>query len=314
MNELRLRRPIRDTNIKFRDYSITSNDLANRRRLRLLLMLLLASGIEAYLPLSLLVLRRLHKLKYAPQITRIHSYDCNVTIDDFGCAGHYKATFGFKREDLHRLLGLLEIPPRIWLSNGSVFTNEAVLLFALYRYKSADDILKFISRFGRDPTQLTRVFQWFNTFMLERWGHKLKNNLEYWKRFLPSFAEAIRKKVVQKSNNMLHYEEGQFSVLAFTDDNVNHISRPGAGPKFEGTRDERNIQRAFYNGWKKHHGIKWQSIELPNGMSMDLFGPMSFRRHDLDLVIGNTSNFDVHVLLDLAFSRRFDLINLVRGA
>ena len=49
-------------------------------------------------------------------------------------------------------------------------------------------------------------------------------------------------------------------------------------------------------------------------MSMDLFGPMSFRRHDLDLVIGNTINFDVHVLLDLAFSRRFDLINLVRGA
>lgn len=59
-----------------------------------------------------------------------------------------------------------------------------------------------------------------------------------------------------------------------------------AGPKFQGTRDDRNIQRAFYNVWKKHHGIKWQSIELPNGMSGDLFGPMSFRRHDLDLVIG----------------------------
>ena len=154
--------------LKFRDHALDSNDLANRRKLRLFLMILINSGsVKAYIPLALLVCRRLHKLKYASLPDRIHHHDCNVTIDEFGCAGYYRSTFGFKREDLHRLVANLQIPARVCLSNGSVFTNEAVLLFALYRYKSADDILKFIHKFGRDPTQLTRVFQWFNTFILD---------------------------------------------------------------------------------------------------------------------------------------------------
>ena len=130
------------------------------------------------------------------------------------CYGHYMSLFGFDREDLHKLIRLLHIPHR----NGSVFTGEAVLLFSCYRYTSADSILNFFYRFGRDPTQLTRAFQWFNTFM---------------------------------------------------------------------RRSEKDEQRGYYNGWKKHVGIKYQSIELPCGLSMDLYGPLSFRRHDVDLVTGS---------------------------
>jgi hypothetical protein len=129
------------------------------------------------LELSVLLLATLHKLEYASLPDRIHTYDCNVTIDEFGCVGYYRSTFGFLRKDLHRLKASLLIPERIQLNNGSVFTGEAVLLFSLYRYKSCDDILRMISKFGRDPTQLTRCFQWFNTYMLNRWGYKLKNNL-----------------------------------------------------------------------------------------------------------------------------------------
>lgn len=51
---------------------------------------------------------------------------------------------------------------------------------------------------------------------------------------------------------------------------------PGGGPRADGTRNDNHIQMAFYNGWKKHHGIKFQSVELPNDLCMDLYGPMSF--------------------------------------
>jgi hypothetical protein len=44
------------------------------------------------------------------------------------------------------------------------------------------------------------------------------------------------------------------------------------------------VQQAFYNGWKKFHGTKNQLLELPNGMCADFFGPLSFRRSDLDAV------------------------------
>jgi hypothetical protein len=38
---------------------------------------------------------------------------------------------------------------------------------------------------------------------------------------------------------------------------------------------------AFYNGWKKHHGLKYQSIDLPNGMNFHIYGPASLRYNDL---------------------------------
>ena len=44
------------------------------------------------------------------------------------------------------------------------------------------------------------------------------------------------------------------------------------------------IQRAFYGGFKKHHGVKYQSLEAPNGMCIHMFGPMSERHNDLEMV------------------------------
>jgi hypothetical protein len=35
-----------------------------------------------------------------------------------------------------------------------------------------------------------------------------------------------------------------------------------------------------YNGHKRFHGLKFQSIVLPNGLIFNLFGPISGRRHD----------------------------------
>jgi hypothetical protein len=41
------------------------------------------------------------------------------------------------------------------------------------------------------------------------------------------------------------------------------------------------MQRAFYSGWKRLHGLKHQSVVLPNGMTGDLWGPCSVRHNDL---------------------------------
>ena len=35
---------------------------------------------------------------------------------------------------------------------------------------------------------------------------------------------------------------------------------------------------------KKHHGYKYQSVEPPNGMCIDMFGPKSFRQSDIRLL------------------------------
>lgn len=283
----RIRRlPAYFMNAKFRDHALSTNDSFNKKLIKSyisMLILLDNDDDDEADELLLLLLRKYRDLTWA-RVPRTIINRKHVTIDTFPCPGHYRATFGFLRRDLHKLKRYLQLPQEIILENNSVFSDEEMLLYCLYRYKSCDDQLKHVSVFGRDPSQLSRAFQWFNTFIINTWGQKLDNNLHYWKPFLPNFADAIRKKVMSLSDNTLHYERDEFTVFAFIDDNVNHTSRPGAGPDYHGDRDEDDIQRAFYNGWKKFHGIKWQSIELPNGMCMDLFGPVSFRRHDLELV------------------------------
>ena len=54
--------------------------------------------------------------------------------------------------------------------------------------------------------------------------------------------------------------DGGFAMCTFIDNTMNATCRPGGGP--DGRNAPRNdplIQRAWYNGWKKLHGLKWQT-------------------------------------------------------
>ena len=65
---------------------------------------------------------------------------------------------------------------------------------------------------------------------------------------------------------------------------MNATCGPGGGPAGDGRNDPRNdplIQRAGHNGWKKLHGLKWQTVDFPNGMNGRVYGPISLRCNDL---------------------------------
>ena len=74
---------------------------------------------------------------------------------------------------------------------------------------------------------------------------------------LESFAEAIHLKGAALRN-----------CWGFIDGTVRPISRPG------------RHQRVVYNGHKKVHSLKFQSIVAPNGLIANLFGPVEGKRHD----------------------------------
>ena len=59
---------------------------------------------------------------------------------------------------------------------------------------------------------------------------------------------------------------------------IDNTMKPGGGPAGDGRNAPRNdphIQRAWYNGWKKLHGLKWQTVDTPNGMNGHVYCPMS---------------------------------------
>jgi len=62
------------------------------------------------------------------------------------------------------------------------------------------------------------------------------------------------------------------------------FSRPG-GNKDGGSAAPRvplEVQQAWWTGWKKLHGMKWQTVILANGMDFQVYGPLSVRAHDRD--------------------------------
>ena len=70
-------------------------------------------------------------------------------------------------------------------------------------------------------------------------------------------------------NLLLTYSEGIHdkgaaleNCFGFVDGTVRPISKPGVN------------QRAVYNGHKRFHALKFQSLALPNGLIDHLFGPV----------------------------------------
>ena len=121
--------------------------------------------------------------------------------------------------------------------------------------------------------------------MINQWGYLLTNMLHFWKPYLVDLAEKARLKLV---SNGVPSEPGNFRIIGFIDCTVIASCRPGGGPAEGGgagaPRYNNYIQMAFYNGWKHHHGTKFQTVENVLGMCMHLYGPDTFRSSDVVLL------------------------------
>ena len=66
------------------------------------------------------------------------------------------------------------------------------------------------------------------------------------------------------------------------DNTIIVMSRPG-GPTTGGEQElrvDKLVQQAWRTGWKKLHGMKWQTLDLPHKMKLDVWGPESVRHND----------------------------------
>jgi len=206
----------------------------------------------------------------------------NRTIESFDEEECYRL-FRFRKPDLKRLYNVLHVPEHVVLSNRTTVTGEEVFLVSLRRLSSTCPMQDLCFLFGRDYSQWSRAFKWFLHFIFDNYADLLLDNMSYWEPKFQDYSECVRKKVEELG---VPFAEGDFSVCAFIDDHCFETCRPG-GPTGSGINRPRAdllLQRAFYNGWKSHHGLKFQTVDLPNGMVMDMWGPRSLRHSDLNLL------------------------------
>ena len=167
--------------------------------------------------------------------------------------------FRFKKDDIFRLAAALQLPEIFKCQNGVVVDSVEALCIALKRFAYPCRFVDLIPCFGRPISQLCMATNLVVDHIFDSFGHLLANLDQPWlsRQNLKFYADGIHGKGAALDN-----------CWGFVDGTVRPICRP------------KHDQRAVYNGHKRVHAIKFQSVVAPNGLIANLFGPVEGRRHD----------------------------------
>ena len=167
--------------------------------------------------------------------------------------------FRFNRRDIYKLKEVFNIPEEIVTYNRlSVDGIEALCIF-LKRFAYPCRYSDMVQRFARPVPQYSIV----SSLIMNRIYLNFRHLLESFNQplltpvCLERFCQAVHDKGAALEN-----------CWGFIDGTVRPICRPGQN------------QRVLYNGHKKVHALKFQSLVTPNGLIANLFGPIEGKRHD----------------------------------
>ena len=148
---------------------------------------------------------------------------------------------------------VLRLPDQFTCYNGLKIDGLEgfCMLLKLYAYPCL--YLDMITRFARPVPQLCMASNLVMDYIYRAWGRLLTNLKQPWLSpvNLERFANGVFEKGAPLSN-----------CIGFLDGTVRPVCRPGTN------------QRLLYNGHKKVHAIKLQSVAVPNGLVANLYGPV----------------------------------------
>ena len=175
--------------------------------------------------------------------------------DDTEC----RTELRFNKADIFLLLEVLRFPDKFVCSQRTVCSKLEGLCILLKRLAFPCRYTDMVSRFGRNPTELCLIFNTVLDFVYSSHRHRL----ESWNQpfLLPQVLERYAQTIHDRGAPLRN-------CFGFVDGTLCEIARP------------KNNQRIVYNGHKRAHGIKFQSVVTPNGLIANLAGPFEGRRHD----------------------------------
>ena len=185
---------------------------------------------------------------------RYEKFDLD-TLTDAEC----KSEFRFLKHDIYTLLEVLNPPEKIVCENRFYVYSDEALCMLLRRFAYPCRYEDLVPRFGRAVPQISMVVNEMISLIFARHGHLLTDFNQPWlsPANLVTFADAVYRKGAALEN-----------CWGFVDGTVRPVCRPGVH------------QRVLYNGHKRVHSIKFQSVVAANGLIANLYGPVEGRRHD----------------------------------
>ena len=233
------------------------------------------------LALAMNVIDIYEALYFANQLPRpLEISGFHVDIDSFSEEGCIKL-FRFSQGEIRILVESLNIPDQIKVQEGYTCKGLEALCIALRRLSYPGRWADLQPLFGRSSSSLCAIFLHIVEYLNNTHQNVINfdaNRIGY---NLQHFSQAI-------------YEAGALldNCWGFIDGTVRPIARPTKG------------QRFFFNGHKRTHSIKFQTIVCPDGIIAHCSYPMEGTRHDSALlrnsnigdIIQNDHRFDGYLI------------------
>ena len=170
-----------------------------------------------------------------------------------------KAEFRFFRNDIYALADALRLTDEIVTYNGLVVASIPALCILLKLFAYPCRFGDMVPRFARPVPELCIITnhmvdlvynQWHP--LITRYNHDLLSPAN-----LVLYTDAVHRSGAALDN-----------CWGFIDGTVRAVCRPDVN------------RRAIYNGHKRVHSIKFQSVALPNGLVGNMCGTVEGKRHD----------------------------------
>ena len=164
-----------------------------------------------------------------------------------------RTDFRFEKYDIPLLVKVLGLPDEIKCKQGTVCESTEGLCIVLERLAYPCRYSDLISIFGRPVPEISMISNTVIDYICEHhgcriseWNHTILNQ-----HALQTYAEAVSDKGAALDN-----------CFGFVDGTVRPFCRRNTN------------QRIVYNGHKRVHALKFQSIAFPNGPIANLYGPV----------------------------------------
>ena len=260
-------------------------------------------------------------IRFRDLIPYVLSPQRNRTIEELNDVDAREWT-RFTKEQLRLLLLHLRIPLQVKVKECH-YTGEEMMIISLTKIATGctyNDLFK--NKFGHNPDVGGYMLTWFIDHVFETFYNKISgDSMAMWTspESIEIFRELIWETVRVSLTELEEYLDGVtdeieildiafevFRVFGFIDDTHIKSCRPGSGPVGDTPGAPRRvnaelIQRSFYSGYLRAHGLKFQTVLLPNGLFGSVFGA-SLRQNDIGVV--NISGLDDYLM---------DLLQMIPG-